>query len=103
MTDAELIDWLRKEVDELKADRREWDAERRYLVDSVMALTGATRLVQRPDPEATVEEVPIQAGPHRKSWNQIGVELEQESARRRQEHLKALASLSPGGAKGATQ
>lgn len=97
MTDAEIIDRLKDEVDQFKAERREWDAERRYLVDTVMALTGATQVVQRPDPnEKPVEELPVQAGPHRQSWNQIVTNLELESKRRRLEHLKTLASMKPG-------
>lgn len=83
-------------IAELEADRLLWEEERRYLVDSLMELTGAAKAMRKPgEPEKPVEEtVAAQTGPRRLSWHQATTMMNQRSAVARQEHLKALAEIA---------
>lgn len=83
-------------IGELEADRVLWEEERRYLVDSLMQLTGAAKAMHKPgEPEKPVEEtVAAQTGPRRLSWHQATTMMNQRSALARQEHLKALADIA---------
>jgi hypothetical protein len=83
-------------VRDLETDRAEWEKERRYLVDSLMDLTGAGKSRPQPgEPEKPITEAIAQAtGPQRLSWSQVTVGMELKSAARRQQHLKQLSDVA---------
>jgi len=90
-----LLEESNERVTALEADRTAWETERRYLVDSLMELTGAARPMTKPgEPEKPVEELPVVAGPRRLSWHQVEQAQTQQSAARKQQHLKQLAELA---------
>jgi len=89
-----LLETANLRIVALELDRAELDKERRYLVDSLMELTGAAKpRPQSGEPEKPVEEKAVlSAG--RLSWNQRIVFMEQQSAARKQQHLKQLAEVA---------
>jgi len=89
-----LLEAANARILNLETDRAAWETERRYLIDAVMELTGAAKPRPQPgEPEKPLEEkAALSAG--RLSWNQRIVSMEQQSAARKQQHLKQLAEVA---------
>lgn len=93
----ELLALEQSRVIQFERDRESWDAERRYLVDTVMLLTGATKGNPLPQgEEAEVIETRTQASGRKPSWPQALQMMEQRKKIMVMRHKQALASAAQG-------
>ncbi|MCI0725031.1 MAG: hypothetical protein L0338_39615 [Acidobacteria bacterium] len=82
---------LKEERQRWQAKEREWEAERKELIETIMIIRAVPRPGLQEEQETVVKPTPVAA---RRSWHQALGLMELQSKRRVEEHRRHLAELA---------